>query len=705
MNNTILSSRIKNIILILCEQKSFITIREIAEKLNVSTKTITRELMKIDKLLSSYNVALDKKQGVGIALKCSKKTIAKIKTAFISAPEQLIYQPQERYSFLTARLLQNQQPIKLFELASELNVAESTISTDLDKLEKWFISHELSLIRKPGLGVYVSGSEKNIRKAILHYIYENINETDLIEILHDTLSNGPTEKSSLITSSQRLLHLVDTQIIYKLETVIHHVEAAARFKLSDNAYAGLLIHLALAIQRMRQNEKITFDDKFFKEISNKHEFSISKQLAQEIEKVFDINIPDAEIGYIAMHLMGTRNQYYTGSTTFIPNFQLVQIAKKIIKIAQIETGQLLDNNEKLLIGLVNHLGPSISRLQMGMEIRNPLLNDIKKEYASLMDVSKICCNVLHSIVKGPIPESEIAYIAMHLGAALENITLKPNDKYHAAIACPTGLGSSKLLASRIKHEFPNIQIIDIISALRLTSNAEVNTQIDFIISTVPIPNAEIPVITVNPLLKNTDITTINTFLTNFKRKTKKKLTVAKKSLSFKEQLLHLIYYQKAILNILDNFIFLNINNITSINDIINVISTNIHDVKASPNIITKDLTAREDYGHTVLQKQKIILLHCRSSVESAHFAIIRFNDSTLELESDCHTKFIAAVVMIIPHHCTPELPETMGSITEALIENWLLSSTIANNNKTEIKYTLENILKNFLKEKINTLIN
>ena len=170
----IINPRIKNIILILCEQKSFITISDIAAKLSVSAKTVMRDLPEIDTLLQKYDVYLDKKQGVGICISGGEKVINKIKSVFYTAPEKVVYQPKERSSFLTARLLQDQQPIKLFEFAMDLNVAESTISTDLDKLETWFISHGLTLIRKPGLGVYVSGSEKNIRKAILHYIYENI---------------------------------------------------------------------------------------------------------------------------------------------------------------------------------------------------------------------------------------------------------------------------------------------------------------------------------------------------------------------------------------------------------------------------------------------------------------------------------------------------------------------------------------------------
>lgn len=703
-----ISRRIKNIIVILCEQKDFITVGDIANKLSVSTKTITRELARIDKLLAKYNVFLEKKQGVGICITGNAAAIGNLKKAFTNAPEIIAYEPKERAHFLIARLLQNQEPIKLFELSNQLNVAESTISTDLDKLDAWFTNHSLTLIRKPGLGVYITGREKDIRKAILHYIYENINEADLVEVLHELLSHNTAENSSQIQSEKRLLNLVDTQILAKLEIVIHNVETEYKFKLSDNAYVALLIHLALAIQRMQQHEQITFDDAFLQEISTKHEFTISKKIAAGIKKIFNLDVPVEEMGYITMHLLGTRNLYYTGATPFIPNFQLVQIAKKIIKIAQAETGQKLEHNDKLLIGLVNHLGPSISRLHMGMEIRNPLLDDIKEEYAPLMQLSKICCSaVLSPIVNKPIPESESAYIAMHLGAALEDINLKKRQQtyYHAAIACPTGLGSSKLLAARLKHEFTNIEITAVISALRINAETLIKQQIDFIISTVPIPATSIPVIVINPLLKNNDIEIINKFLAVFKQKNHHDFLplIAKTSLT--ENLPHLIQYQNSIFQILNNFIFDDLAKSLSIAEIIEFISKKISSDKTTANNIAAALLQRERYGSTLLYEQQIILLHCQAAVAQTHFAVIRSKNGIAAVSDDTHNNFIAAVIMIIPDGCADEAREAMGTISESLIDNWLFSATIINNSATEIQSILENILTKFLKEKTKLLLN
>lgn len=49
---------------------------------------------------------------------------------------------------------------------------------------------------------------------------------------------------------------------------------------------------------------------------------------------------------------------------------------------------------KLLNDLVNHMAPSLCRIKMGMDIRNPLLNQIKTEYK---DIYNGVANIIYII--------------------------------------------------------------------------------------------------------------------------------------------------------------------------------------------------------------------------------------------------------------------------------------------------------------------
>ena len=59
-----------------------------------------------------------------------------------------------------------------------------------------------------------------------------------------------------------------------------------------------------------------------------------------------------------------------------------------------------------------------------------------------------------------IPESEIGYIAIHIGAAMENEGKLEGRIYRVAVACASGIGTSRLLTTRLQKEFKVIQVID-----------------------------------------------------------------------------------------------------------------------------------------------------------------------------------------------------------------------------------------------------
>lgn len=108
----------------------------------------------------------------------------------------------------------------------------------------------------------------------------------------------------------------------------HKKTGATRW--ADSAYAGLLVHLALAVQRLKKEEKITIDQKLLADLKQKKEYQIGAHIAQSIGRDFSLAVPEDEIGYITMHLLGAKNQYSQEKTVAqaVGSFQLVKLAKE-----------------------------------------------------------------------------------------------------------------------------------------------------------------------------------------------------------------------------------------------------------------------------------------------------------------------------------------------------------------------------------------
>lgn len=674
---------------------------ELAEKLGVSTKTVSRELPTVAEALKSYGLNLKKKKGAGYQIDGGAEAQASLRE-FLGQVNDRTFSPEERRSIIVSQLLPNQEPVKLFALASLLGVTDGTISNDLDKLEGWFKGHGLKLVRKPGLGVYIEGREQDIRQAIVTYIYENVGEAQLLQLVQANLTE---DEQAADKASSYLLELVDKEIIQRLERLIRQTEKGLPEKLSDQAFVGLLVHLALAVQRIRRHEPINLAQEVLQELQQKREFALAKELGEQIAQEFAIEINMAETGYIAMHILGARSRYQPqGMPASLDNFHLVRMAKAIMGAAERLSGQKLYRNSALLTGLVNHLGPSISRLKMGMPIRNPLLGEMNQEYPELMQLAAGAVKEIEQELEVVFPEEEIAYIAMHLGAALNDTQKLKKLERRVIVACPTGMGTSRLLASRLRQMYDNLIVHDMVSTLQLTPEYFAAHEADFIIATVPIRHMPLPVVVVSALLSPEDQEKIDALLDNSAGSVAEKQPKGTKRLPFVEALRILSAYEQSILTLLDGFFFTEDAESMTVQGVAQLAGRQISEEKAAAAAIARDLLAREDKGSTAVSGNHLILLHCRSNhVRSIHFGIVHMGEFFF-YPAEPTERIRTAAVMVAPKECSPYELETIGYISAILLERWGFIEVLHEGNKRLIHEELVRIFQEFHAKKYKELM-
>ncbi len=701
--DTKINLRVKNIIQKIINAGDFITVTAIAKDLGISNRTILRELPAVEKWLLSRGCQLEKKSGVGIRISGSSESRNAIINQLEEEKEEKVYTPKERQTIICSELLQNQEPVKLYTFTKILGVAETTISNDLDKLEEWLEKQGVTLIRKPGLGVYIEGDEDKIRKCMINLIYENLNENYLLGLIRKNISKEqvPVSNTELIARS-RLLNLVNSNTIHELENLVHQAEEQIGYNLADSAVVGLIVHLAIAVQRIRKNEDIVMDRKIMEELKGCEEYAVAERLALEIEDIFDIKVPFDEIGYITMHIKGSKNIRFSDKkpTKTIGNSELINLSKEIISVAENETGKFLSQNDKLLTGLANHLGPAISRLKMNLEIRNPLYKEIKAHYPELLILAEKCIQSVEKYIGIKMPDTEIAYIAMHLGAALENSQISPKRLFRAAVACATGIGTSRLLATRIEKVYNNIEVVDIVSMLNLRDEWLSEKGIEFIISTVGIHECSIPVVIVNPLLFEDDKSRIDKVLEQLKSTGPSQVSNRKRTFNLKEKMLDINNYSNAITDILDNFFFIENSGVESVNQLINYIGDMVCTDSREKEQLTQDLKDREEKGGTYISDYNFLLLHCRTkAVEKIHFGIVRINRKIICSGSARKQKIDFALVILAPGNSNKYLLETMSHVSGILVEEPDFINVLKNGNRDAAFEHLCGILEDFYKQK------
>jgi len=305
------------------------------------------------------------------------------------------------------------------------------------------------------------------------------------------------------------------RLIEVLENILIEVENELDFSFTDQTFNGLIIHTAISIERLKANKNIVMDKDSLNSLKNKEEYRIAKFIAKKINKELDISLPDSEIGYMCLHILGSKSLKNVDTDNLddllkTVDPEIIETASSIIEMSEDILNVSLQNDRKLFTGLILHLRPAVNRLRYGLSLRNPLLENIKKNYPNVFGAAWATSIIFKEKLDLQIKEEEVAYIALHLGAALE----RRKRTVNLLLVCGSGIGTAQLLASKLQENFVNINISDSIS-LHSLKNYNL-TSIDLIISTVPVKIEEKPFIQVNPLLLEEDIKKIKGELTQFK---------------------------------------------------------------------------------------------------------------------------------------------------------------------------------------------
>ena len=697
-----LMSRQKQIIQILTKStnKNPITISTIAEILNVSSRTVLREMPKIEEWLDENGFNFIKKPGVGLIIDESLENQQLILELLEVENVQKEYSKEERKRIILSELLIAKEPLKLFYFTNQLKVSEGTLSNDLDGIEDWLKAFDIKLIRRQGVGIYLEGNEKNYRKVLSDILYRTLEEKELIKLLKKSLNSPSSENSIEFSIENRMLNFIDRTIIKGIEKIVSELEEKFNFKLIDSDYIGLVVHISLAVQRIKNGEKISMDKSSLSELEILPEFAVATEITEKLEKVFTIEIPKDEIGYITMHLKGARLRLNKVENDIdLDNLDIKQISNYIITEVENDFNIEIINKQKLSKDIYNHLVPAISRMSMKLNIRNPLLENIKEQYSEIYHSCENACEILKKITKiDKIPESEVAYIAMHIAAAIEE-NLK-NENLSVVIACPTGVGTSKLLGVNIKKEFPNLDIKNSISVINIDTKKLKDDGIDFIISTVDL-DVDYRYICLNPMFLQKDKIKLKEFIHRYSKQRITKKIIKKELKCDKDKIKNITNLGTEIISILEEVRVREINNVKTVNDLIGIASSVFAENVNHAKEMKKLLLEREEKSSTYLNGFNMMLLHCKDKkITSCKFGVIRLNEKLIEDGKEINF----AIISLIPEKNTQTQINIMSHINGEIIERESLRNSIMKISEEELTSIIEKILGDLYRKELKRVI-
>lgn len=675
--NIFFSPRLNAILKILAEKRDYIATSYLAEQLGVSTRTVFREIQDIDFLLAPFGISLKSKAGHGYKLVASDASIKHFFEVLESSVDLIPWTTtEERRNLLMMEILQAKNSIKLMTLSSLLSVSEGTISRDLDFIEPRFKHYNIELIRKPGLGIEIIGEEENIRKAIADFIHESfIAESHRGHDSKENLYRYFDEQESGI------LGLLDRNNLNKVIEVISNSSLKIIHRITEHSFIGLVIHLTVAINRIQSGEAITMDNELLNSLKEDSMYRDAKIIASDIEDRFKIEFPRAEIGYILMHLRGTRPRYLDETQeigSVLSNYETLMLVEKLVSNFSKLSHYDFSNDDQLITGLLAHIIPSLNRMRNKLEIRNPLLKEIKETYNELFMLVKESTHALNMVDEIVISDDEIGYLTLHFGAAIERLKYRRKPRnLHLGVVCASGIGVSTLLSSKIQSHFPDIHKVIPLSVEEIIHGHIQG--IDLLVATLEI-DAVIPIVFVNPLLRDEDLKLIRQAIDKIKFQTDCPLQ--------RSNQLNLEIIENITLMLLD----------ISKSKRMNLLELSKQCTKSQrlQQIIHDALLKREAHSSVYIAEKRFIMYH--ASVEGLIEPIVMFLKANEKLPHQDYHNVDAGVLMLIPKPAKAEDRVTMSNISKVIIEEDQLHEAIQKEDLEAIKTVLLKYMEEYQNE-------
>lgn len=666
-----------------------VTIDYLSEKLDVSTRTVYRELSSLESTLAQYQLKV-LRDSDGYHLKGKQVFIDELREEMQGSAEELT--TKQRQSLLVIKLLLEEEAVKMEALAYELGVSTSTIQLDLQSIEEMFEDYDIKIIRKKARGIKARSPEPNVRLIISGLIASELNEYNFFRLFDGTFQ---VDEDRYEKMNNPFLKVIDQRALELAFKIVKQYDRYQFDEVTDTQFQSLVLFLAVSLMRMKRDHLITQEEleQRTKETSREKSLRLARYLLEKLQREYGISVSSKEeAAFLAVQIEGLnvplRNKF---SEDY--DIQLSYKIRELIRKVSQDTNVDFKIDDTLFKDLLAHLSAAISRNQAPMpEQANPLLDKIYEEFTELSHTVERHLNELFPEIS--FHSNEVLYVVIHFASAYERNP--KSQKLHVLIICSSGMGTAKILESRLRKNIPEITDVDI---SRISQLYELDyADYDLILSTIFLQGFEEEYKVVTPLLMEDEMKSIKRYVAQIlemkmnKRVKREKISFQQEAdeLSFKE-----FYAKVADINrILETFDVKSVEASSTLKDTLLSISQSLNSgVIHDPIAVVAKLEKRMQTAPIGLPGTHMALFHCiDEAVKRPYFGIFDLSESfEIENMEKEPMQLKRVLLMMAPEPLDESIQDIMGTISSAIVESTFNLQMFDTSNKELIQHYLSGL--------------
>lgn len=686
--------RLKQILIVMLKQDTPMSLKAVAEEVGISKRTTQRELEYVVSSLKNYEVQFQSKTGIGVWLEGSTEAKEELLHELLEDDTADVSDKDSRRKRLILELLKDKNPKKLFYYADLLGVSEATVSHDLDAIADWLATFDLSVSRKQGYGIALSGTEKDVRSAMRSFINDNLN-TDMIR---DIYMNPQRLTAEMVTDKNGSCDILNDAILKRVVNCILAMQDKRLKTLTENSFVGLTVHITIAIERILKGEIIENNEELQKKLQADDSYELAEFIVETLEEEFELTVPDVEIAYICLHIMASKKRFHEGKeTSFLKNYgkkEMMRFVNEMIEAYDENLAYTLKQDEEFVSGFLAHLQPTLIRLKNHMGIRNPLLKQIKENYSEIYQKCEKVAAVLEEHLQIPVPEEEIGFMAIHFGAAVARIEEQQmyRRKVQIGIVCASGIGIARLMYTKVSTFLKDRAQIHTYGSEEVTPY--IISKMDFLISGIPFEFEGADILNVSPLLIGEDMNEIEKRVQMYERMPKQQAED-----DFSKSLEQVNVMAALVKTVINDMHLIKVEKEITFDGILDKIVRQMTPYYEKQEILRDDLVSREHLFTQVIPEYGFALLHTMTKgVEKPNFSVYIPEDGEI-FEDGYFQKIHSVITMLIPDDERAVINrELMGYLTTCLLDENSLLKTIETGIEEEIRGHVSRLLKRYFKQ-------
>lgn len=440
-----------------------VSIKDLMTRFSKGERSIRYDLLEIRKELAAYGIEINSSRGNGYYI----EPVQKAECESILKAGTLTDRTRDNIDLaigVFCILYRQKDPISLDEMAERIGCSKGP----LNKALKDFNLHQKNVSLVPGRrGIRLYGDEFAIRRLASEYVNELLQQDD---------------------------HMVARREF--IQETIRKTNEKFDVWMSTVGFQELTIYCEITDIRVNPVD-IQADDRKISEEENAYTLALLNPLKRTSRKEQLLLLHQLDLSRI---VIPRRTQAQEDADKQI-NLLIQRISRECSKAG------IWLNLTDLSHDLKQHLNQLVKSLENHITLpENPLLLSVKNTYRSSYEIASKAADGIHLYKDYKLDDSEISYIAIYIYL---NSRKQWEKRKRALVVCATGKGLSNMIAAKIRDRIPAVEIVGVQSAYHDIQNAE---DVDFIISTIPLPESKLPVIVVSPMVTNTELATISGFV-------------------------------------------------------------------------------------------------------------------------------------------------------------------------------------------------